>query len=71
MLVFTTRELAKRWNVNPGTLDNWRSKGVGPTFSRLGHQVVYSAQEIERLERKKPLLRKANRPRNARLFSSQ
>lgn len=67
MTVFTTAELAKRWNVNPGTLDNWRSKGVGPKFAKLNHQVVYTQQEIRRLEKRIPELRR-ERSRNHRLF---
>lgn len=34
----TTAELAKRWDMNPGTLRNWRSSGKGPRFVTLGRR---------------------------------
>ena len=39
----TTDELATRWKgaVTAGTLVNWRSRGRGPAFVKLGSRVRY------------------------------
>jgi hypothetical protein len=33
--LLTTREAARRLGLSPGTLQNWRVRGVGPVFIRL------------------------------------
>jgi len=34
--------LAAEWDLSPKTLDNWRSRGVGPPFVKLNSAVRYS-----------------------------
>lgn len=34
--VLTTAELAKRWGMSIGALENWRARKKGPRFFRLG-----------------------------------
>jgi hypothetical protein len=34
--LLTTIDLAKRWNMNPMSLVNWRSQGKGPAFIHIG-----------------------------------
>lgn len=46
----TTNELAERWGLHPGTLENWRSLGGGPKFLKIGRKVVYRIEEIEKFE---------------------
>lgn len=37
-----------RWiKIPPGTLRNWRSRGVGPASFRLGGRVVYRRRAVE------------------------
>ncbi len=31
-----------------GTLDNWRSKGIGPRFIKIGRLVFYDTAELDR-----------------------
>ena len=31
----------------PGTLINWRIRGDGPVYSKLGRRVVYSSRDLE------------------------
>ena len=32
----TTKELSKRWKINPNTIEHWRTQGFGPEFIRIG-----------------------------------
>jgi Helix-turn-helix domain len=52
-------ELADRWGLSPRTLENWRWRGEGPPFVKIGRKVVYRLIEVEAYEheqlRKKPL----------------
>ena len=44
---FNQRQLAKRWDLSEGTLERWRSEGIGPVFLKLQGQVRYRIQDIE------------------------
>lgn len=46
----TPKELAKRWHKNIETLANWRHKGIGPAFLKLGKQVLYPLEAVEAYE---------------------
>jgi hypothetical protein len=45
---FTPAELCQRWRneVSLKTLAQWRSRGFGPKFLKLGTSVVYPAAEV-------------------------
>lgn len=45
-----TQDLATRWRLSARTLEQWRWKGVGPSYRRIGGRVVYRLDEIERFE---------------------
>lgn len=49
----TPHQLAQRWNgvVTTGTLANWRSKGVGPSFTKLRGRVLYPLAAVQDYER--------------------
>lgn len=47
---FTPKALAQRWNITLHTLEQWRWKGRGPHFFKLGKCVRYPKAEIERIE---------------------
>lgn len=34
--LLTAKDLAKRWSINVQSLNNWRLKGRGPAFIKLG-----------------------------------
>lgn len=46
----TTRQLAERWHMAVGSLQNMRSAGIGPAYLKLGARVVYPLAAIEAYE---------------------
>lgn len=46
----TTKQLAERWHMNVETLSNWRVKGIGPAYTKLGAgkntKVLYREDDI-------------------------
>ena len=55
-LLITTEELAKRWSMNSGTIENWRAAKHGPKFLKLGKgasaPVRYRLADVEAYENK-------------------
>jgi hypothetical protein len=51
--LLTPSDLVARWDnaVTTGTLANWRSKGRGPRFIKLGKAVRYRLPDILEYER--------------------
>ena len=39
-------ELAKKLKLSAGTLRNWRSQGVGPSYYKLRGRVVYKEADL-------------------------
>lgn len=50
-MTMTTQQLAKKWNMSPGSLANWRCYGRGPKFVKLGRKIVYKQKDIEKFEK--------------------
>lgn len=46
-------ELADRWRVSPRTLERWRWRKTGPTFTKIGGRVVYALADVEAYERRR------------------
>lgn len=48
----TPAQLVDRWNkaVTIGTLSNWRSKGIGPAFTKFGKSVRYPLESVQAYE---------------------
>jgi hypothetical protein len=42
--------LAVRWNMSPRTLEQWRWRGVGPNYLKLGGRVIYRLCDVEGFE---------------------
>ncbi|PIE59858.1 MAG: terminase [Desulfobulbus propionicus] len=67
----TQKELAERWRISPGTLINWRRKGILPYFQVPdSSRVLYNIRDIERIEqshRKEATIRKPVSNRNWRI----
>ena len=42
--------LAARWVMSPRTLEQWRWRGVGPRYLKLGGRVVYRLKDVEAYE---------------------
>jgi len=55
-VLLTTEELAQRWKMDAGTLENWRNEKKGPIFIKLGQggsaPVRYRVCDIEKWEEK-------------------
>lgn len=49
----TSEEVIKRYRnqFSEGTLGNWRSRKIGPSFIKIGKAVLYPLEELERWER--------------------
>lgn len=52
----TTKELSERWAMAVGSLENWRQKGKGPAFVKMGKaknsDVRYRVADVEAFEKK-------------------
>ena len=46
----TQNELAARWKCSPRTLEQWRWRGIGPRFLKIGGKVIYPEAEVETYE---------------------
>jgi|TARA_R100001129_G_C5192481_1_gene211199 hypothetical protein len=44
------RELAARWSLSPRTLENWRSAGNGPAYTKISGKVLYSIADVKDFE---------------------
>jgi hypothetical protein len=49
----TLEEVAERYRykISDGTLRNWRSKRIGPSFIKVGKAILYPIEELERWDR--------------------
>lgn len=47
---YTQVGLAKRWQISPRTLEQWRWQGRGPHFLKIGGRVIYRLSDIEAFE---------------------
>lgn len=47
----TTKELATRLRVTPGTISVWRHRGEGPPHVKLVGKVLYRLEDVEDWER--------------------
>ncbi len=49
----TLEEVVERYRnqVSEGTLRNWRSKRIGPSFIKIGKSVLYPVNELDRWDR--------------------
>lgn len=47
-------QLAARWGdrVKTKTLANWRCRGEGPTFQKIGSRIGYKVSDVEEYERR-------------------
>jgi hypothetical protein len=49
----TLEEVVERYRnqISEGTLSNWRSKRIGPSFIKIGKAVLYPIEELDRWDR--------------------
>lgn len=50
MVHLDQNDLAGRWNLSPRTLEQWRWRGVGPRYLKLGGRVIYRLKDVEAFE---------------------
>jgi hypothetical protein len=46
----TEQELAQRWNMSPRSLQQWRLRGQGPKYLKLGSAIRYPLDWVEAFE---------------------
>lgn len=46
--LLNTTQAAKYLGISPGTLNNWRYRGEGPSPTKLGRYVRYHIRELEK-----------------------
>jgi predicted DNA-binding transcriptional regulator AlpA len=46
MKLLSNDETADLLGLKPATLDNWRWRGVGPSFVRVGSRVKYAENDV-------------------------
>lgn len=55
-MLLTPKELCNRWKVADNTLRQWRVKGIGPVYIKLGEgraaEVRYRIEDIEDFEQR-------------------
>ncbi len=56
----SAEELAKRWGVSKKTIDNKRSKGIGPNHWKITGKILYDLEDVIRIEKQ------SYNPRNAK-----
>ena len=44
------RKLAEHWQVSEGTLERWRSEGIGPIFLKMRGNVRYRLSDVAAFE---------------------
>ncbi len=45
--LLTDEQVSELSGVKPKTLANWRSKGEGPAFVKVGHQIRYRSEDLK------------------------
>jgi predicted site-specific integrase-resolvase len=53
MVFLTPDQVAERYQVSPDSLKEWRYKGVGPKYLRIGKRVRYRVSDLERWEQER------------------
>lgn len=61
MTYLTPKELATRWKMHPTSLGNWRVKGKGPRYIKLGWRVLYLLADVEAYEKRRRTRRTARK----------
>ena len=53
-IFLTVKEVVERYRgqVSEGTLRNWRSARIGPSFTKIGKAVLYPLEELDRWDRR-------------------
>ena len=52
-ILLTPQDLAKRWNLEPNTLGQWRWNGRGPKYLKINRSILYRLEDVEEFEKQK------------------
>ena len=55
-------EVAMRLRTSVGTLSNWRMRGNGPKYIKLGRKILYPLREVEAFEARNTVASTAQTP---------
>ena len=50
-----------RGQISEGTLRNWRSMWIGPSFIKIGKAILYPLEELDRWDRTNPVVCRPSR----------
>lgn len=53
MTFLTPDQVAERYQISPDSLKEWRYKGVGPRYLRIGKRVRYRESDLEQWEQER------------------
>ncbi len=69
----TVDEVTERYRgeVSTGTLRNWRSMRIGPTFVKIGKAVLYPVDELDAWDEKNLVACRASRGLTAQNYEQQ
>jgi predicted site-specific integrase-resolvase len=59
MQYMTPEQVADRYQISPDSLKEWRYKGVGPKYLRIGKRVRYRVTDLERWEKEREAANRA------------
>jgi predicted site-specific integrase-resolvase len=59
MTFLTPDQVAERYQISPDSLKEWRYKGVGPKYLRIGKRVRYREADLERWEQEREAANRA------------
>lgn len=48
--------IGELYSIAPGTLANWRSRGEGPKFYRVGRKILYRLDDVEKFLFSNPVM---------------
>lgn len=57
----TTKQAAKLLQLSPAALTNWRSKGGGPIYYKIGRSIRYSISDLDAFLKARKLAHTASR----------
>ncbi|WP_165189905.1 helix-turn-helix domain-containing protein [Caulobacter soli] len=68
----TTEEVSQRYRglISVGTLENWRFQQIGPSFLKVGKQVLYPVEVLDAWERSNMVTCKASKVVGRRRLTS-
>jgi hypothetical protein len=63
-MFLTLNEVVERYRgqISEGTLCNWRSMRIGPSFIKIGKAILYPLEDVDRWDRRNLVVCRPSRP---------